>query len=172
MITKQQQITHCPCVNFSDVNLSWQQVMDIEEMSLKEQYFQKGTFSLFRIMKAKFLGTQNASIVDKWAFWFKMISPDPRSKGCGGGQEKVRGWRTGRETDQLLTWLLQQLLIQPLLSGLRPGGLWLGREQPGSSFSCHLVFSSENNTLQLLGACLKQKTKDPKSTCTVLRKSP
>ena len=75
--------------------------MDIEEMSLKEQYFQKGTFSLFRIMKAKFLGTQNASIVDKWVFWFKMISADPRSKGCGGGQEKVRGWRTGGETDQL-----------------------------------------------------------------------
>ena len=42
--------------------------MDIEEMSLKEQYFQKGTFSLFRIMKAKFPGTQNAFIVDKWAF--------------------------------------------------------------------------------------------------------
>ena len=36
-------------------------------MSLKEQRFQIGTFSLFRMMKAKFPGTQNASIVDKWA---------------------------------------------------------------------------------------------------------
>ena len=41
--------------------------MDIEEMSLKEQRFRIGTFSLFRMMKAKFPGTQNASIVDKWA---------------------------------------------------------------------------------------------------------
>ena len=36
-------------------------------MSLKEQRFQIGTFSLFRMMKAKFPGTQNVSIVDKWA---------------------------------------------------------------------------------------------------------